>query len=162
MTKTPQSTSLLGEEIQKRLRQLGMSQRELARRSGVSRQTIQNVIHQPHWGFSDETFTALDIGLKWQAGTAKAFHQGFRNAREKGNPLSIEDRINAYLMTILRRLSEMDIDQLEREVHMLEEDSSGTESSSHHSRRLIEKQINRLVNSLTTNHRGDNSRSDAG
>ena len=159
MTKTPQSTSLLGEQIIKRLRQLGMSQRELGRRTGVSRQTVQNVIHRPHWGFSEETFAALDAGLKWEPGTARAFHEGIRDARERGIP-SIEERINAYLTTILRRLGEMDIDQLEREVHMLEEESGGI-SSSHASRRLIEKQIDRLITSLTNNRIGHN-RSDAG
>jgi transcriptional regulator with XRE-family HTH domain len=159
MKQSANTPNVLGDEIKKRLVQLGLSQRELARRIGISRQTVHNVIHMPHWGFTEETFSALDYGLKWRAGTARAFHQGNVRARDEVGAMSIEERINEYLATILERLREMDIDQLEREVIMLEEEADRTSCGDSESRRLIDAQIARLVDALS--HRSNGLRSGA-
>ena len=67
--------------------------------------------------------------------------------------MSIEERIDLYLEQILQRLTEMSIDQLEREVLILEEESGGFARDSETSR-LIERQIRKLVASLL-NHTPD-------
>lgn len=136
-----------------------MSQRELARRIDISRQTVHNVIYESDWGFSETTFDALDRGLKWHAGTARAFHQGNPSS---GEDRSIEERINEYLYTILQRLRQMDIDQLEREVLMLEEESNGRHANDDEVSRLIDAQIGRLVAALMHHDDRENVRSDAG
>lgn len=114
--------TLLATEIQKRLSQLGMSRRELIRRINISRQTLANVEHGAYENFTDHTFSEIDKGLKWEPGTAKAFHQGNQQARDVISP---EERIENYLTQILARLAEMNVDELEREVLMLEEESVG-------------------------------------
>lgn len=148
-----QTESLLRDEIRKRLATLGMSQRELSRRISISRQTLQNVINHPEWSYSDATFAAIDAGLKWQMGTTRALHSGNRPDRFDGS--TIEERINEYLRTILQRLREMDIDELEREVLMLEEESNETIRSNDPSRKLIDAQIARLVAALSHQSTGE-------
>jgi hypothetical protein len=152
--------SILGIEIQKRLGQLGISRRELSRRIPVSRQTLQELIHNPDKGFADSTFEALDIGLKWEAGTARAFHRGIINARQKVGAMSVEERINEYLLQILERLSQMDIEQLEREVILLEEES-GVSDQDTETVRLVRTQVRKLVDSLTHNPNGGKPNRDA-
>ena len=75
-------------------------------------------------GFADSTFEAIDLGLKWEPGTSRAFHQGITNAREVVGK-SMQERVNEYLEQILSRLITMTIDELEREVIMLEEEAYG-------------------------------------
>lgn len=151
MTKPPNRASVLGHEIDNRLVQLGYSRREFARRANIGRQTLQDIIHNPGKRISGKTFDALDSGLKWQTGTARAFHAGNTKARDAG--ASVEQRINDYLLQILQRLAAMDIDQLEREVLILEEESGGFSDSA--TSRLIERQIRKLVASLITDSNGE-------
>lgn len=124
MTEANTKGNLLGEQIAQRLDQLGMSRREFARRSNISRQTLHDLEHSQSKGFAESTFDAVDIGLKWEPGTAKAFHSGNRHAREVIGPTK-EERVNEYLKAILSRLVTMTIDELEREVLMLEEEAYG-------------------------------------
>lgn len=139
-------TSLLGGEIEARLTQLGLSVREFARRANIGRQTLHEIIHNPDKRISDKTFAALDAGLKWEAGASRAFHEGIPNAREQLGTLT-EQRINDYLVQILQRLGQMDIDQLEREVLMLEEESEDTAHPSE-STQFLKLQVRHLVDSL--------------
>lgn len=138
--------SILGHQIDQRLVQLGLSRREFARRANIGRQTLQEIIHNPDKRISDKTFASLDRGLKWSAGTAKAFHQGNENARAD-IAKSVEDQVTEYLVQILNRLADMDIDQLEREVLLLEEESGDMPRDSE-TRRLIELQVQKLVATL--------------
>jgi transcriptional regulator with XRE-family HTH domain len=147
--------SILGREIDKRLVQLGLSRREFARRANIGRQTLQDIIHDPNKRISERTFAALDHGLKWEAGVSKAFHAGNQQARDKVGAMSIDERINGYLLQILQRLGEMNIDQLEREVLLLEEES-GDYSRDSETSQLIERQIRRLVASLLNPNSGGN------
>lgn len=128
MTEAKIKSNLLGEQIAKRLEQLGMSRREFCRRFQISRQTMHDLEHATGKGFADSTFAAIDFGLKWNDGTAKAFHEGIENARELMG-MTMEERINAYLEAILSRLVTMTIDELEREVLMLEEEAYGRPST---------------------------------
>lgn len=123
-TTTSQGTTNLGKEIAKRLQQLGLSRRELSKRVRISRQTLHLLEHEPGRNFANTTFEQLDIGLRWEPGTAAAFHKGNIHARVKGGK-SMDAQVNAYLNAILERLAEMDIDALEREVLMLEEEALG-------------------------------------
>ena len=152
---------MLGIEIDKRLAQLGLSRREFSRRANIGRQTLQDIVHNPDKGIADTTFVALDSGLKWQAGTARAFHQGITNARDIVGEMSIEQRINEYLVQILQRLGEMDIDQLEREVLMLEEESGENPPQDSETVQLIESQVRKLVDSITRDPNGGEPSRDA-
>lgn len=159
MTNPQPRGSILGPQIEKRLAQLGLSRREFARRANIGRQTLQEIIHDPLHRISDKTFAALDKGLKWEAGASKAFHEGNPNARIVVG-MSTDERINGYLLQILVRLAQMDIDQLEREVLLLEEESGDIPRESETSR-LIEQQIRHLVKSLLgTNPHGGISNTD--
>lgn len=122
-TRAGEPSTALGDAIDKRLRQLGLSRRELSRRVCISRQTLHELEHNPNKGFAESTFRELDTGLKWEPGTAKAYHQGKPLAREMSQS-TINDRIETYLVRIMERLEAMDIDQLEREVLLLEEESN--------------------------------------
>jgi predicted DNA-binding protein (UPF0251 family) len=154
MNKPLTRSSLLGHEIDKRLAQLGLSRREFARRANIGRQTLHEIIHNPDKRIADATFVALDNGLKWQAGVSRAFHQGVSNARELVGAMSTEQKINDYLIQILQRLAQMDIDALEREVIILEEESGETRDSE--TSQLIESQVRKLVDSLMQNPHGGN------
>jgi len=147
--------SILGPEIDKRLAQLGLSRREFARRANIGRQTLQEIIHNPNKRISERTFVALDKGLKWEAGVAKAFHRGQMDARDTVEGVSIDESINSYLLQILQRLAEMSLEQLEREVLILEEESTGKKGDSEISR-LIDRQIRKLVASLVNPNSGGN------
>lgn len=156
MTRPGTGDSVLGIEIDKRLTQLGFSRREFSRKANIGRQTLQDIIHDPNHRISERTFAALDIGLKWEAGTAKAFHEGDQHARDRQ---SVDERINTYILQILQRLAEMSVDELEREVLILEEESIGFCHDSETSR-LIERQIQKLVASLLDPHDGDGDESE--
>jgi transcriptional regulator with XRE-family HTH domain len=139
--------SRLGEQIAKRLAQLGMSRRELSRRIPISRQTLHLLEHEPERNFAPSTFAHLDQGLKWAPGTAKGFHEG-TNADPHSDE-SLQQRIQRYLNEILSHLENMDIDQLEREVLMLEEDAYGRDMSCDDSSSdAIRRTISRLRQAL--------------
>lgn len=115
-------TTVLGEAIRKRIQQLGLSRRELAKRSGISKQTIHELEHSDK-GFSGQTLELLDAALKWEPGTSLEFWMGNPNARDGGE--AIETRVTEYLTKIIRHLATMGVDELEREVIMLEEETFG-------------------------------------
>lgn len=135
--------SRLGEQITKRLGQLGMSRRELSRRVNISRQTLHFLEHEPERNFAPSTFEELDRGLKWSPGTARAFHDGILLG---GNDMNV--KVVKYIKSILAHLESMDIEQLEREVLMLEEESYGRESAANPSSTEISRIISKLMTAL--------------
>lgn len=141
-----QHESFLGIQIADRLRQLGMSRRELSRRVQLSRQTLHLLEHEPERNFADFTFEQLDIGLKWEYGTARAFWVGEIKSRHRGE--NMDEQVSAYLRKILRRLETMDIDQLEREVIFLEEEAYDLDTRNHPSTEIIGRMISRLLAAL--------------
>lgn len=114
-------TTVLGEALRKRLDQLGMSRRELARRSGISKQTIHDIEHSDR-GFHPSTLTAIDQALRWEPGTAFALSCG-ETERDSGE--AIEAKVTRYFADIIKHLATMNADELERELLMLEEESFG-------------------------------------
>lgn len=133
---TDRQPQTLAERITERLDQLGMSRRELSRRTGLSRQTIHNIEREGFTNLKPTTFTALDSALKWEPGTA------FATAMGRGDSRSIEERLTEYLQRIAIHLSHMNAVELELTCIMLEENQLGT---SGHSLAEFSEQVNALV-----------------
>lgn len=111
----------LGSGLTERLEQLGMSRRELARRTGLSRQTIHNIergISVP----KPETMAALDRALKWTRGTAEALVAGKPIPRGRA-------KTDEQLARIRFRLAHMSPAEIELTLIMLEEHHLGNNSS---------------------------------
>jgi len=117
--------SLLGQKVQFRLEQLGMSRRELSRRTGLSRQTIHNIEHEGSTHLKPSTFNALDAALKWKPGTALAFAMGEGTAQDIGTRL-----IKEYVCQIALHLAQMTTEELELTLIMMEENQLGTHGHS--------------------------------
>lgn len=113
-------SSQLAERITERLDQLGMSRRELSRRTGLSRQTIHNIEKEGSTNLKPATFRALDAALHWDSGTALAFALG-----KKGDPGATKERVLHYLSQIAVHTSRMDVTQLELCLIMMEENQLG-------------------------------------
>ena len=113
------TNTYLSAALLKRLDQLGMSRRELARRAGLSRQTIHNIEHEGATSFRASTLDALDEALKWAPGTALALSLG------KGKASVIENRVEQYLCKIAVHLSRMSSEELELTLIMMEEHELG-------------------------------------
>ena len=121
MGKTAVSTgSLLAMKLNQRLETLGMSRRELARRTGLSRQTIHNIEHSGATNLKAGTFMLLDKALKWQAGTAMAYALG------RGTPDVVQANVEDYLVRIAIHLAQMTTEELELTLIMMEENQLGT------------------------------------
>jgi hypothetical protein len=139
----------LGQEITKRLAQLGMSRREFSRRNKLSRQTLHSLEHSYNKGFAPSTFDAVDVGLKWPSGTAKAFYEGIANAKDLLGGSTTEELIREYLSSILGHVCQMNLEELEREVLMLEEETFGRPlPTSEESLNVIRETVNRLTNAM--------------
>jgi transcriptional regulator with XRE-family HTH domain len=119
--------SFLGEQIRNRLKQLGISRRDLARVTGLSRQTLHHLEYDSGRGFALSTFKAIDKGLKWPKGTAEAYYRGIADARDQLEGFTTEERVENYLGAILAHLATMNVDELEREVLLLEAEAYGRE-----------------------------------
>lgn len=66
----------LGSAFAKRLEVLKMSRREFARVSGISRQTMHKIEHEPNHVATDVTYQMLDQALEWAPGTARGLAEG--------------------------------------------------------------------------------------
>jgi DNA repair exonuclease SbcCD nuclease subunit len=95
--------------------------------------------------------------LKWKPGTAKAFHER-KGIEVESDTETIEQRIDQYLMEILQHLRNMGLDQLEREVLMLEEEANTGKVSHESTRARIDARIARLVAALSEKPDERNSR----
>lgn len=120
VTTQTERASLLASALAGRLNQLDMSRRELARRTGLSRQTIHNIEHEGNINLKPSTFKAIDEALKWEAGTALALALG------KGDATAIEERLHEYLTRIAVHLSQLSTEQLELVLIMMEEHELGS------------------------------------
>lgn len=128
-TNSEVSPSFLGQQMRNRLKQLGLSRRDLARATGLSRQTLHHLEYDSERGFALSTFDSIDEGLKWPKGTAEAYYRGVVDAKDQLAGWSVEERIENYLGSILAHLATMDVDELEREVLLLESEAYGREGS---------------------------------
>lgn len=161
--------NLLGKEIGKRLEQLGMSRREFNRRFKLSRQTLHSLEHSSDKRFAESTFQQIDVGLKWPPGTAKGYYEGIANAREIVGGQTAEELIRQYLDSIVSHVYSMSLEELEREVLMLEEETFGRPlPTSDESLTVIRETVNRLTNAMLNgikkpnNHNGGRKVRDAG
>jgi len=160
MANQEQTPNLLGKEIAKRLEQLGMSRREFNRRFHLSRQTLHSLEYSSGKRFAPSTFQQIDVGLKWPSGTAKAFYEGVANAREILSGQSSEELVKQYVESIVAHIYAMSLEELEREVLMLEEESYGRPlPTSEESLSVIRETVARLTNAMLNgikNNRHDN------
>lgn len=106
-------------KVNERLDNLGMSKRELSRRTGLSRQTIHNIVNEGSTNLKPSTFDAIDTALKWDPGTSLAFALG------ADTPKDSEEKFRQYLSRIAVHLSHMSTQQLELTLIMLEENELG-------------------------------------
>jgi transcriptional regulator with XRE-family HTH domain len=148
MTNHKQPTNLLGEEIAKRLKQLTISRREFSRRFKLSRQTLYALEHGSGKAFAASTFEAIDRGLKWPTGTAKGFYDGIANAKDISGGSSKDELVRAYIAEIVKHVYVMSIDELEREVLMLEEEAFGRPLPDTESVTVIRETVARLSNAM--------------
>lgn len=99
--------------------------------------------------FVSSTFDAVDEGLKWPKGTTEGFYRGIANARDLKGGSSVEELIDQYLASILSHVLAMDLQQLEREVLMLEEEMYGrTLPTDEEALAVIGETVQRLRNAL--------------
>lgn len=114
-----QTNTALAEAFTRRLGQLGLSRREFARRSGLSRQTIHHIENDNRTDLAPATFAALDETLRWPTGMAYAL--------AKGEPLqqteSDVDRATKLRWAIIERIATLSIEDLEAMVYQWADDT---------------------------------------
>lgn len=75
------SADRLAEAVLKRRLQLGDSQVEIAQRGGPSNATLTNIENGRTENLEPATARKLDVGLKWESGSARAVWEGTGEAR---------------------------------------------------------------------------------
>lgn len=126
--------TLLGAELARRLKTLGLSRREFVSRSGISRQTLHKIEHEGHVDLRAITYALLDEHLKWAPGTAVGLAEGTVIAVEQADVLARADRESAYRWRIVERLATLELEQLERIIAIMERELLGESmtSTAHH------------------------------
>lgn len=102
----------LGEAMRDRMLKLGMSKRELATRTGLSRQTINNVENGKI--LIGRTLAALDNGLYWKAGTALALSEGNDSLLKDADLLIKEDDGSVTRWSLVMRVASMSLNELDQ------------------------------------------------
>jgi transcriptional regulator with XRE-family HTH domain len=149
MATSQETPSLLGEQIARRLAQLGISRRELCKHIHLSRQTLHRLEYEMNRHFARSTFEILDKGLRWPIGTAEAYHSGIANAKDLKGGWTTEELVNDYVASILRHVASMSIEELEREVLLLESEAYGRElTDDADALAVITETVNRLANAI--------------
>lgn len=152
MANSTETPNLLGEQIAKRLSQLGLSRREFSRRFNLSRQTLSSIEHGSGKRFAASTYEAIDKGMKWPNGTAKAYYEGLANAREVAGGQTVEQLVKAYVGSIIEHVYQMDLEQLEHEVLMIEEETYGRPlPESEDELKVINETVARLAKAMLKN-----------
>lgn len=95
-----------------RMLKLGMSKRELATRTGLSRQTINNVENGKI--LIGRTLAALDNGLYWKAGTALALSEGNDSLLKDADLLIKEDDGSVTRWSLVMRVASMSLNELDQ------------------------------------------------
>lgn len=95
-----------------RMEQLGISKRELSTRTGLSRQTINNIEHGKV--LMGKTIAALDNGLYWKPGTALALSQGDDSLLKDADLLIKEDDGSVTRWALVMRVASLNINELEQ------------------------------------------------
>lgn len=117
--------SVLAREFTRRISQLGMSRRELTKRTGLSRQTLHNIEREGRTDLKPATLQALDRGLYWRPGTCLALLAGDVSVLDSADAMLHADKESAYRWRIVERIQRMSLVELERMVSMMEGESLG-------------------------------------
>lgn len=110
-----------------RLNQLGLSRRELMRRSGLSRQTLHHIEHGGRTTLKPPTMQALDKALHWHPGTTAALCRGDFTGIEHADEWVIVEREGAYRWRIVQRMSRMSLQELEKLEALMEGANLGSD-----------------------------------
>lgn len=103
---------VLAEAMRERMANLGISKRELATRTGLSRQTINNIENGRE--AIGRTLAALDNGLYWKPGTALALSQGKASSLADFDLLIKEDDGSVTRWRLVMKVASMDIKELDQ------------------------------------------------
>lgn len=122
-TKAPNGQTVLAREFTKRITRLGISRRELTKRTGLSRQTLHNIEYGGKIDLRPATLQALDAGLMWQPGTAYALSQGDMSVLDTADAMMHADKESAFRWRIVEKIGRMSLDDLERLVSVLESET---------------------------------------
>lgn len=106
------SRTMLSQAITKRLGQLGISRRELVRKSGLSRQTIHNIEVDGRVDLAPATLAKLDEHLQWTPGTAYALAKG-DSVWLDHDALTREERANGLRWVVTERIRTLSLEDLE-------------------------------------------------
>lgn len=141
---TPEGNALASEYV-KRITQLGLSKRQVAIRTGLARQTLNN-IENGRTDLRPATFKALDEVLLWRAGTAMALAAGDLSALDDADVANAVERESAYRWQVVERIGKMSLNDLERLVSILESeelfDGPKTDSNDYETRlRALERMV---------------------
>jgi transcriptional regulator with XRE-family HTH domain len=109
---TLRHTVTLAEAMSRRMAQLGISKRELASRTGLSRQTINNVENGRE--SIGRTLAALDNGLYWKPGTALALSEGNDSMLEEADLLIKEDDGSITRWRLVMRVASLSLNDLDK------------------------------------------------
>ena len=155
------ASSILAEAFTRRITQLGISRRELTKRTGLSRQTLHNVEHGGSTELKPATLQALDRGLYWRPGTSHALSQGDESALDTADATMHADKESAYRWRIVERIQRMSLAELERIVAYMETQAFGDEPLTTESviERVEEAVYRRIEQRLSAS--GDNGQSTA-
>jgi len=110
----------LAREVRKRLDQLGLTRRELARRTGLSRQTIHNIENGYTVHFRPQTLSALDHALMWNVGTAAQLARGEMDHLSETERDTAVRNADVIRWHIVQRISSLSVDELERLIAMMD------------------------------------------
>ena len=121
--------SVLADAFKRRITQLGISRRELTRRTGLSRQTLHNIEHEDKTELKPSTYQALDRALYWYPGTTYALSQGDESVLDHADTMLHADKESAYRWRIVERIQRMPLEELEKMVSMMEREALGDNGS---------------------------------
>lgn len=137
--------TVLGQMVADRMRQLGISRRQFCIQNNISRQTLYEIEYRGKVNLMTSTLVALDTGLHWEPGTALRYATGDADAR---NTNTVEERIDDYLGRIIKQISRLTVDELEREAIWLEEELFGRNGSdSMDTMKMVHDALTRLIKS---------------
>ena len=125
---TDSGGSVLADAFSRRLTQLGLSRRELVKRTGLSRQTLHNIEHGGKTDLRPATWQALDSGLYWRPGTAMALAHGDASVLDQPDLMMHQDKESAYRWRIVEKIQRMSLTELERMVSMMEGEALGEDA----------------------------------
>lgn len=137
--------TLLASAFTERIRQIGLSRRELTKRTGLSRQTLHNIEHEGNTHLKPATLEALDKALHWSPGTAYALANGDASVLEARNGMTAEDMEAVYRWRIVARIQRMPMAELERLIANIEWEAVPDEAVMPPNDVVLEQRIAKMI-----------------